>query len=170
MQHSPKRPVFFHRWIDTSADVGGVVGAVCLLLVALIVTFEVFMRYVFKAPTTWVAELSVYLCMAIGLLGAAYALKSDSHFTIDIFIDRLRPVNQRRMKILTNLMGLAYAFVFVHKGVEMVKFSYEMEDRSTGMLETPLWIPELLIPIGGLLLVLQFINKLMDEFRKQVGD
>lgn len=170
MLNSSKRPFLFNRWIDTSADVGGVIGAVCLLIVALIVTFEVFMRYLFKAPTTWVAEMSVYLCMAIGLLGAAYALKSDSHFTIDIFIDRLRPRNRRRMKILTHLMGLAYAFVFVYKGIEMVKFSYEMEDLSTGMLETPLWIPGLLVPIGGLLLVLQFINKLTDEFSKQISD
>lgn len=166
MQDSSQKRFFFNRWIDTSSNVGGVIAAICLLMVALIITFEVFMRYLFKSPTTWVAEMSIYLCMAIGLLGAAYALKSDGHFTIDIFIDRLGPENRKRMKIITNLMGLAYSFVFVYKGVEMVKFSYEMEDISTGMLATPLWIPGLLIPTGGLLLTLQFINKLTDEFTK----
>jgi C4-dicarboxylate transporter, DctQ subunit len=169
MRNSSKRPFFLNRWIDTSADVGGVIGAVCLLTVSFIVTYEVCMRYLFKSPTTWVAELSVYLCMGIGLLGAAYALKSDSHFTIDIFVDRLKPENRRRIKILTNLMGFAYSCVFVYKGIEMVKFSYDMEDISTGMLETPLWIPQLLIPIGGLLLASQFINKLTGEFGKQAS-
>jgi TRAP-type mannitol/chloroaromatic compound transport system permease small subunit len=48
--------------------------------------------------------------------------------------------------------------------MEMVKFAYDIEDVSTGMLAAPLWIPWLLVPVGGLLLTLQFINKLADDF------
>jgi len=166
METPVKKKFSISRWIDYSSDTGGVIAAVCLMGVTCIVALEVVMRYIFNSPTTWVSEMSVYLCMAIGLLGAAYALKNDSHFSITIVIDRLTAKNRRRMKIVTHLMGLAYSAVFVYKGAAMSWFSYDIEDVSTGLLEVPLWIPWLLVPIGGLLLSLQFINKLADEIKK----
>ncbi|KJS31538.1 MAG: hypothetical protein VR64_10820 [Desulfatitalea sp. BRH_c12] len=164
MQKSSNRKFFLFRWIDYSSDTGGIVAAICLLVVTFIVVYEVFMRYIFNAPTTWVQEMSIYLCMAIGFLGAAYALKNDSHFSITVVVDRLNPRNRRRLKIVTDFLGAIYSFVFIFKGMEMVKFAYDIEDVSTGLLAAPLWIPWLLVPVGGLLLTLQFINKLADDF------
>lgn len=163
MHTPPERKFFIFRWIDYSSDLGGIMAAICLLAVTFIITYEVFMRYLFAAPTTWVAEISIYLWMALGLLGAAYALKNNNHFSITIVVDRLTAKNRRRLKMVTNLMGVAYAFVFIYKGLEMAKFAYDIKDASTGVLQFPLWIPWMLVPLGGLLLTLQFINKLAEE-------
>lgn len=119
METQPKRKFFIFRWIDHTSEAGGIVAALCLLAVTLIITYEVFVRYVFSAPTSWVAEFSIYLSMALGLLGAAYALKYNSHFSISIVVDRLTEKNRRRLKIVTHLMGTAYSLVFVCKGLEM---------------------------------------------------
>ena len=164
MQTPPQKKFVLFRWIDLTSDFGGVLSALCLLTVTFIISYEVFARYLFSAPTTWVAEISIYLCMALGLLGAAYALKNNSHFSITIIVDRLTAKNRRRLKILTNVMGIAYSLIFIVKGVEMAKFAYDIKDASTGVLQFPLWIPWSLVPLGGLLLTLQFINKLAEEF------
>lgn len=165
METAPNKKKFFiFRWIDYLCVFFGAVGAVCLLVTTLIVVLEVIMRYIFHKPTIWVAETSIYLTMAVGLLTAAFALKENMHFGMTFLSDRLSAGKQRILRVVTHLMGIAYSSVFVVKGIEMVKFSYEFEDISTGLLETPLWIPNLLIPIAGLLLVLQFINKLAEEF------
>ena len=164
MESQPPKKFFLFRFIDFTSDVGGVASAICLLAATLIITYEVFVRYLFSAPTTWVAEISIYLCMALGLLGAAYALKNNSHFSITIVVDRLTAKNRRRLKIFTNLMGIAYSIVFIVKGAEMAKFAWDIKDASTGVLQFPLWIPWSLVPLGGLLLTLQFINKLAEEF------
>lgn len=163
METTPKEKFFLFRWIDYSAGIGGVAAAACLAAVTAIITYEVFMRYLFNAPTFWVGELSIYLCMGIGFLGLAYALKNDSHFSITIVIDRLSRKNRRRMRLLTNTMGLAYSIVFIVKGWEMVAFSHMINDKSSGMMEVPLWIPWLLVPAGGLLLTLQFVKKLIKD-------
>ena len=165
MNKPHKNKFFVFRLIDGASTLGGMAAAACLLVVTLIITYEVVMRYVFNAPTFWVKELSIYLCMAIGFLGAAFALKNDSHFSITIIIDRLSRKNRRRMRILTNLMGMAYSVVFIYKGGEMAKFSYDIGDVSSGMMEVPLWIPWLLVPVGGTLLTFQFFKKLIEEAR-----
>src|SRR6056297_2420064 len=115
METPPKKDFFIYRWIDFAASTGGVAAAICLATVTVIITYEVIMRYVFNSPTFWVGELSIFLCMGIGFLGIAYALKNDSHFAITIVVDRLSRKGRRRMRMLTNMVGLAYSLVFVVK-------------------------------------------------------
>ena len=163
MESPAEKRFFLYRWVDHTATAGGVLAAVCLGIVTCIITYEVIMRYVFNSPTYWVGELSIYLCMGVGFLGAAYALKNDSHFSITIIIDRLSRKNRRRMRLLTNTMGLAYCLVFIYKGSEMAYMAYIINDRSSGSMDTPLWIIWLLVPVGGTLLSLQFLKKLVED-------
>lgn len=163
METPGKRKNVLLRWIDYTSEAGGIVGAVCMLLVTVIIVFEVIMRYLFNSPTTWVGEMSIYLSMGIGFMALAYALKSDGHFPITVLIDRLTPKMRSRLKVFTDFAGFLYSTTFIFKGYEMAKFAYEIEDVSSGMMEVPLWIPWSLVPIGGLLLALQFVNKLADD-------
>lgn len=158
-----QKKFFLFRWIDSASDAGGVIASICLICVTLIVVLEVVMRYVFNSPTVWVGEMSIYLCMAIGFLSLAFGLKNNSHFSITLFTDRLTKKNRLRLKIFTDFIGAPYSFVFIYKGIQLTWFAYEMEDVSSGMMQAPLWIPWSFVPIGGLLLTLQFINKLVED-------
>jgi C4-dicarboxylate transporter, DctQ subunit len=164
---TPTKKLLVFRWIDRLSDAGGIIAAVCLMAVTMIITYEVFMRYIFNAPTTWVQEMSIYLCIAIGFLAAAYALKNNSHFCVTILVDRMSVKNRRRMKIFTSLLGMAYSIVFILKGYENAKFAWDIGDTSTGLLRAPLWIPWMLVPIGGLLLTLQFFSKIVEEIQNR---
>ncbi len=161
---TPKKRFFIFRWIDKLTDIGGAIAAFFLGVIACIITYEVVMRKFFNSPTSWVGETSVYMWMVVGLLGAAFALKNDSHFGITTFIDQLSAKNRSRIQIVTKCMGLIYSIIFIFKGYEMAVTSYELEDISSGLMAMPLWIPCMMVPIGGLLLSLQFINKIAEEF------
>lgn len=163
MSDSTKQKFVVFRWIDATSYLGGVLAAICLVILSAIIVLEVVMRYLFNAPTTWVGEMSIYLCMAIGFLALAYGLQTDSHFSITNITERLTPKNRTRLKVFTDFVGFLYSSTFVYKGIGMAKFAYDMEDVSSGMLAVPLWIPCALVPIGGLLLALQFINKLAED-------
>lgn len=163
MSEPTKQKFIVFRWIDSTSNMGGVLAAICLMILSAIIVLEVVMRYLFNAPTSWVGEISIYLCMAIGFLGLAYGLKTDSHFSITNITDRLTPKNRTRLKVCTDFVGFLYSTTFVYKGIEMAKFAHDMEDVSSGMLAVPLWIPWTLVPLGGLLLALQFINKLAED-------
>ncbi len=163
---APVKKKMIFRWIDFLSELGGNLSAMLLWIIAVIVTYEVTARYLFNAPTTWVQETSVYLWMGVGLLGAACALKSDSHFGITIFVDKLSAKNRRKIQLVSHLAGFAYSLTFVYQGFLQTKLSYDLEDISTGLMATPLWIPWMLMPIGGTLLALQFINKIAEELSK----
>jgi TRAP-type mannitol/chloroaromatic compound transport system permease small subunit len=48
----------------TLNKIGGAVSGIFILILGVIVTYEVVMRYVFDAPTIWVLEISIYLNIA----------------------------------------------------------------------------------------------------------
>ena len=54
-------------------------GGVLIVLNGLFVTYEVTMRYLFNAPTTWVMETSIYVTMASTFLSLAYGLREKAH-------------------------------------------------------------------------------------------
>lgn len=157
----------FQYVIDAVCKAGAWIAALCLLFLALIVSYEVAVRYLTGQSSSWVQELSVYLMMAVGYLAAAYALQLNSHFSITFFVDRLPAQKRRRLRLTTHCVGLFYALVFLVKGVDMVLFSYAIADTSTGLLKTPLWIPACLVPISGLLLALQFLSQTIDYLHEE---
>ncbi|MGV2870946.1 TRAP transporter small permease [Colwellia sp. E150_009] len=156
----PSSRFFLLRWIDMLCDIGGGIAAVCLFLLAFCVTASVLLRYFFSYQTPWIQEVSTYLFMAIGFLAAAYALRKGGHFSITFLVDKLNVNNRKKITFFANLLGLLYSITFIYEGIKMVAFSHEIKDVSTGLLSIPIWIPQLLVPIGGFLLALQFFNQL----------
>ncbi|NVK57104.1 MAG: TRAP transporter small permease [Alteromonadaceae bacterium] len=159
----------FQYAIDAVCKAGAWLAAICLLILALVVCYEVVIRYTTGHSSSWIKEFSVYLMMAVGFLAAAYALQLNSHFAITFFVDRLNPRQRRRLQITTHLVGFCYALIFVVKGIEMVNFVHSIGDTSTGLLQTPLWLPASLVPISGVVLCLQFLSLTIDHLTQEAN-
>lgn len=157
----------FQYTIDSICRAAAWVAAVCLLILALIVSYEVVVRYATGQSSGWIQELSVYLMMTVGYLAAAYALQLKGHFAITFVVDRLSRQHRKMLVTTTNLTGLCYSLIFLYKGADMAFYMYRIGDTSTGLLQTPLWLPASLVPISGLLLSLQFLSHTIDDLQEE---
>ena len=77
-------------------------------VVVVITTYEVMMRYVFTAPTSWVHELSVALCAVAFAFGGPYAANKDAHLRISAVYDRAGPKFRALCTGLSVLSGAIY--------------------------------------------------------------
>ena len=75
--------------IDTSSHWTGSISRWLCLVLILVATFDVVMRYVFNAPTVWAYEVCIMVGAAIYALGWAYGHLHKSHVRVDIFYSRL---------------------------------------------------------------------------------
>ena len=76
----------FNEWIDKA------LAAVLTSLMAgmvMAVTWQVFTRFILPRPSSVTEELARFLLIWIGVLGAAYALRTKSHLGIDVLAGRL---------------------------------------------------------------------------------
>jgi TRAP-type C4-dicarboxylate transport system permease small subunit len=134
--------------------------SICLMvLLCLPIAYEAVMRS-FNAPTIWVFETTLYAFIFLGFLGNALAVKSGAHFRVTLLMD-LFPNQQRVFNLISELSTLLLALLIISSGAYFVNNMVQMEIVSATLLEVPLWIPALAIPIGGFGLFLQTLVQMI---------
>jgi TRAP-type C4-dicarboxylate transport system permease small subunit len=124
-----------------------------------IVQYEVFTRFVLSAPTHWTHEVSTFAISWVGLLAAPYVLRLGSQLEVDLVTSRLPPRVRDVLGIATDTLGAAFCAFAAWTGAGFVELAHIMEATSASELDTPLWIPYLVIPVAFGLLALEFITR-----------
>ena len=150
------------RWIITCL---GILGCLMYLSVAVIVTFEVIMRYIFRSPTMWVMEISGLLTIIASFLLFAYTLQEKGHTRVDFITAMVSGKSAFFLELYTTLLGLVYCGVLTWYGIKMIQSSLLMEEV-TQTLQIPLWIPQIFVPIGGGLMFVQLLKFLKNDLFK----
>jgi len=173
-----KKAIFLYASIlQRITNVVGVFAGVLLFVPAIMVFYEVIMRGVFNAPTEWSMELSVYCVLIAGFLGMPVAYGAGKHIKVDIFTAKLSPKSSCLLEIAASVIGAIFCLVFFIEAVDMAALSYDLDRRSPDTLRTPLWIPQMSMPIGIGLLFLHFLGTIFvdvqrltsGEFAREVG-
>ena len=73
-------------------------------LMVLNVTWQVLSRYIVQNPSSFTDELSRYMLVWLGMLGAAYVAGKDQHIAIDLLPSRL--VGKSKIKLMIFLILL----------------------------------------------------------------
>jgi TRAP-type C4-dicarboxylate transport system permease small subunit len=157
------------RLVRGIARIGLALAAAALLASLAAITYSVVRRYVLGAPVAWTDELVGYLLVASVMLAAADALFGGEHIAVDIVTERLGA----RGKRIAFLFGLATvaatAMLLLVEGIGTVQFSHQVGLRSNGYLAVPMWIPQLLVPIGALLLLLAAVVSFVLAWRGRMA-
>jgi TRAP-type mannitol/chloroaromatic compound transport system permease small subunit len=139
-----------------SAFVGKLFAWAILLMVALI-TYEVFMRYVMRAPTAWAYDMGYMLYGAIFIMGGAYALSTAAHVRGDVIYRLWSPRVQAVIDLLLYLVFFFPAIIaLVYAGYNFAEFSWRIGERSSsGPGGPPVYHFKTLIPLAAAFLFIQ---------------
>jgi C4-dicarboxylate transporter, DctQ subunit len=149
-----------NRVVRFLSRLGIALAAVSLLVSLALITYSVVMRYFLNRPQSWIDEIAGYLLVASVMLAAADALFHGEHIAVDIVTERL-PAGAKRIIDKLGLVAVAVmGALLAVSGWDMVEFSWVSGMVSTGYLSVPMWLPQLLVPIGGALLVIAAIAML----------
>ncbi|UZD24513.1 TRAP transporter small permease [Algoriphagus halophytocola] len=143
---SPQSKLSLDRWI----------AHLLIFLMALMVlnvTWQVVSRYVFQDPSSFTDELSRYMLIWVGMLGAAYVAGKNEHLAIDILLTKLDEKAQDKLMILINCCVMVFALVvMVIGGSNLVYLTFILEQKSA-VLQIPLAYIYGIIPFSGLLVI-----------------
>jgi C4-dicarboxylate transporter DctM subunit len=135
----------------------GMISGLSILIIAIIVTYEIIMRFMFRSPTSWVLETSIYLCIASVFLAAGYTQKEKNHINVDLITLRLCRRDNMIIEFLTSLLAIIYVFVLTWEGGKLALNSLMSGDVSPTPLAVPMVIPWSFVPIGGILLLIELM-------------
>jgi TRAP-type C4-dicarboxylate transport system permease small subunit len=122
---------------------GAIAGGALLLLAALTVCVDIFLRYAFSLTVGGADELSGYALGIASAWGFTAALLSRSHIRIDTAYVRIR---SRRLRAMLDLISVAALAVFIAlvawHAWGVLQQSYVSGSRSLSAIEAPLVIPQ----------------------------
>ena len=129
----------------------------CIVILTFTTSYEVFMRYLFLAPTEWAFDASYMLYGTLFMLAGAYALSRNGHVRGDFIYRAWAPRRQAMMDlVLYFLFFFPGMLAFIYAGFSFAELSRRMNEHSSASPNGPIvWPFKWLIPIVGCLMVLQ---------------
>lgn len=133
-----------------------------LTIMVLSVLWQIFSRYLFNSPSTVTEEISRYVFIWLGILGAAYASGQRTHLAIDIFPQKLNPQNRQKLQIFINILIILFSSaVLIIGGGNLVYVNFLLGQTSAA-LEIPLAYIYSVLPLGGCLVIFYKVNEIMN--------
>jgi TRAP-type C4-dicarboxylate transport system permease small subunit len=130
------------------------VASLALVVMIAIIAFGTLSRYFLGLPFGFVDEYSGYLLVVMGFLAMVLALKRNAHITVDI-VQRALPDKLRGwVDVGAQCIGILVAAVLFWLSLTLFYESYATGMRASTIMETPLWIPQISIPLGWAIFIL----------------
>ncbi len=120
---------------------------------------EVIFRYFLRQPIIWVVEVTEYIIVQITFLGAAWLLRRDGHVVVDVVTSHFSKKNQAFILTITSSVCVAMFVVITWWGAVATWGAYQENLYIPKQLGMPKFLVMLVIPVGSLLLVGQFLKR-----------
>ena len=152
------------RFLDALYDAAAYVAAFFLVGTLVMVTLGIVGRLLnwFIAGTDSYAG---YCMAAAGFLALAHTLKRGEHIRVTLVLEHVSPRVRRGLELWALAAATVLAVAFAWYSVRLTFQSWQFNDISTGNDATPLWIPQLAMAFGTIVLAIAFIDELVREWR-----
>ena len=126
------------------------IGLACAALLALVVlvTAEVVARSFFNFSFELVDEVGGYLLAALSFFALAPSLAGGAFHSVEFIQHKLAAGARQRLVFAFTLLSLAFTGVMLGVVVRYVWRSWVQQDVASTLLQTPLWIPQLVMIVG----------------------
>lgn len=137
----------------------GIAGIACLATLAMI-CYAVAMRYFFGRPQGWTDEAVGWLIVVAVMFAVPEAQRRAEHIGVDAVIDKAS-ARWRRILLGFGVLSVALtALILIREGWEMVAFSRMTGLKAIGIPEVSLWLVQIFVPLGAVLLLLVSLGQL----------
>jgi TRAP-type C4-dicarboxylate transport system permease small subunit len=144
--------VRIRKGLDALYLISGYLAAICMVGILVMTMLQIGARL-----TGWAlrgaTDYAGYFMAAAAFLGFPYALNQNAHVRIELFLSLLGR-HRVWLERLGFLVSSTIAIWFAYYCWKQAYWSYKLGDMSQGLDATPVWIPQMAMPLGASLLAL----------------
>ena len=113
--------------------------------------------FLLRINTSWAQELTIYLFVWMAKFGAAYGVRTGIHVGVDVLINRINTPLKKKFILFGLLAGASFTGIIAALGADFV-FELSGTSSTSEVLELPIWIVYLAIPMGSSLMCFRFLQ------------
>ena len=154
----------FWRVFDRLVNLMAALAGGILVFIAAAVCYTIGMRYLFTKTTIWVMQTTEYALLWIVFLATTWLLRERGHITTDLIYAHLNAKTKLILDCIMFVIGGLACAVMVYFGVD---YTYECILKGVTDVRgvtVPKWAIFIIIPIGSILLTIQFFRMAWSRF------
>jgi TRAP-type mannitol/chloroaromatic compound transport system permease small subunit len=152
------------RFLDRLYLVSGAIGAIFVLLIAVLMIGQAVLRR-FDVATGAVNDVVSWFCAAASFFAMAHAFKHGDFVRVTLMLERLGPRTRHWVEVAclsVAAVSVAYLAWWANK---FTYESWQFKEVAQGLLPLPIWIPQASFAIGSVLLLVAVIDELVTVLR-----
>ncbi len=156
----------FSRGVNKVSKVflhGAMIGLFGMMILG---TADVLGRYLFNRPITGTFEVFEILLPVLILFSLADTQSMDEHLTagvIDFF--HLKPETRTKIRFGVQVLMFCLFLLIIWRGVGGSMFTLQSHRRISN-IELPLWIPQLVVPLGAFVMCMVLVVQIVETAKK----
>ncbi|MBK9117065.1 MAG: TRAP transporter small permease subunit [Betaproteobacteria bacterium] len=150
--------------LDRLYNAAGVLAALFLVgTLGMVLTGIAGRIFHFHVPGT--DSYAGYCMAAAGFLALAHTFKRGEHIRVTLLLEHLGVKAQRALELWALAVATLLAGLFAFYSTRLAYQSWQFNDISTGNDATPLWIPQLTMAAGTIVLLIALVDDLVLEWK-----
>lgn len=154
----------FISFINRLSDFGGYLSGAMMVVGLSLVIIEILVRGLFVKTLYITEEYTGYLMAGLTYFALGYTLKEDGHIRMTFLLHVLSKRNCILLEIVCFTIGLLFSTLLTYLTFGLFWDSVLSGTRAMSISETPLAVPQALLPVGSLIMTLQFVSELAKRF------
>ncbi|MBN1005647.1 TRAP transporter small permease [Amphritea pacifica] len=138
----------------------GYLSGLCIVLITLIITAQIVGRLLgFIVPSA--EDFSGYALAAATFFGLAYTFREGGHIRVTLVIQKWREGARYIQELLVLIVALLLVSFMSFYAIHMVWESYIFEEVSSGYVSVPIWMPQVPVAMGIVMLNIAILDDLI---------
>lgn len=148
------------KTLDFIYDAAGYLAAFFVFAIFLIMVVGSAMREMgFRTGGT--TEIAAWMTAAAAFLGLASTFKHGDFVRVGLLLDAFGPKMRRVFEVVSLLIATAFVGYITYAVSVFVYNNYQFREMAGGLIVIPLWIPQLSLVLGMVLLFIAFLDELI---------
>ena len=147
----------------------GKVAAWLIVPIFLLLMADVIMRYLVGSAAIWTAEFAQLIFGGYAVIAGGYLLVERAHVNVDIIYGKFSRERKAIVDLATSFLFFLFLVVLIWQGIDMAWDSAAKFETSSSIWNPHIWPVKIVIPVAGVLLLLQGLVRLASDARTVMG-
>lgn len=149
----------FDRIFDRILDATLLLTGLLILYLLVTVCVDVALRNFAGRPTVWIVEVSGHVLLYLPFLSGAWVLKNEKHVKMDLLLNYMSPRGQALLNGIMYSIGAVICLAIAWFASQVTADLLRSGQPTQGVLLIPRWPITIIIPLGFVLLFIEFIRR-----------
>lgn len=148
--------------VDKVSTFFGQLFSLLIVALTLLITWEVYSRYVLNTPHAWALDVQIQLYGTLFMMAGAYTLAKNNHVRGDVLYGFFKPRTQAWVDLILYVVFFLPGIVaLTYAGWNYFNESLAIREQTFSAVQFPIYPFKFVIPAAGLLLLMQGVVEII---------